>query len=37
MSKGPGRKDQADIQKDQTRIQKSFIKKNIEDRVDEAV
>ncbi len=26
MSKGPGRKDQADIQKDQTKIQKSFIR-----------
>ena len=26
MSKGPGRKDQADIQKDQIKIQKSFIR-----------
>ena len=26
MSKGPGRKDQADIQKDQTKIQKNFIR-----------
>ena len=26
MSKGPGKKDQADIQKDQTRIQKNFIR-----------